>query len=77
MAFERLKHFLDTFGEPRPPKPPLIPERYRVPVLVGMAVVSLVALLLLVRFVVIPGIEAQRGLESSSSVPSSVREKTL
>lgn len=66
MAFERLKHFLDTFGEPRPPRPPLIPERYRVPFYLTLSLVSFVALIVLVWFVLIPGIRAQSEPQSGS-----------
>ena len=59
MAFERLKHALDTFGEPRPPRPPLIPERYRVTFYLTLSLVSFIALIVLVWFVLIPGIRAQ------------------
>lgn len=60
MAFERTKHFLDTFGEPRPPRPPLIPKRYRVLFYLALSMVSLVVLIALVWFVLIPGIRSQQ-----------------
>ena len=60
MAFERTKHFLDTFGEPRPPRPPLIPKRYRALFYFAVSVVSLVVLIALVWFVLIPGIRSQQ-----------------
>jgi len=59
VAFERTRHFLDTFGEPRPPRPPLIPERYRVAFYLTLSLVSLLALVVLVWFVLIPGIRSQ------------------
>jgi len=69
VAFERLKHFLDTFGEPRPPRPPLIPERYRVPFYLSLSLVSLIALIVLVWFVLIPGIRAQSTSQTESAPP--------
>lgn len=55
-----IRHFLDTFGVPRPPRPKIIPERWRVAFYVGLSVVSLVVLLALVMYVVIPGIKTQQ-----------------
>lgn len=66
MAFERIRHFLDTFGEPRPPRPQLIPGPYRIPFYIALVIVSFLALLALVKFVVIPGIDAY----SQSTTPS-------
>jgi len=66
VAFERTRHFLDTFGEPRPPRPPLIPQRYRVTFYLMLSLVSFIALVVLVWFVLIPGIRAQ---SASQSVP--------
>lgn len=60
MAFERTKHFLDTFGEPRPPRTPIIPKEYRVVYYFTLSVVSLVVLIALVWFVLIPGIRSQQ-----------------
>jgi len=59
VAFERTKHFLDTFGQPRPPRPQLIPERYRIPFYLTLSLVSFIALIALVWFILIPGIRAQ------------------
>ncbi len=77
MAFERLKHALDTFGEPRPPRPPLIPERYRIPFYLTLSLVSFLALILLVWFVLIPGIRAQSATptESAPAPASSIERK--
>ncbi len=76
MAFERIRHFLDTFGEPRPPRPPLIPERYRVPFYLALSLVSFVALIVLVWFVLIPGIHAQSASQiESDPVPASSTER--
>jgi len=76
VAFERLKHFLDTFGEPRPPRPPLIPERYRVPFYLTLSLVSFVALIVLVWFVLIPGIRAQSASQTESGpVPATSSER--
>lgn len=76
MAFERLKHALDTFGEPRPPRPPMIPERYRVPFYLTLSLVSFVALVLLVWFVLIPGIRSQSVPQTGSDpAPASSTER--
>ena len=63
-----LRHFLDTFGVPRPPRPRIIPERWRVPFYIGLSVVSLIALLILIFFVVIPGVRASQTNATSSGV---------
>lgn len=77
MAFERIKHFLDTFGEPRPPRPPLIPEPYRVAFYLSLSLVSFVALVVLVWFVLIPGIRAQSTSSTQPvSGPASSTERT-
>ena len=75
MAFERTRHFLDTFGEPRPPRPPLIPKPYRIPFYIGLAVVSFLALVALVWFVVIPGVRgySESGAPSGPSAGSTGR----
>jgi len=76
VAFERLKHFLDTFGEPRPPRPPLIPERYRVPFYLTLSLVSFIALIVLVWFVLIPGIRAQSASQTGSGpIPAGSTER--
>jgi len=73
VAFERTKHFLDTFGEPRPPRPPLIPEPYRIPFYIALAVVSLAALVALIWFVLIPGIEAYSSMPTAPVAVSTER----
>ena len=62
-----LRHFLDTFGVPRPPRPRIIPARWRVPFYIGLSVVSLLALLILIFYVVIPGIRASQPSATSNS----------
>jgi len=47
-------------SKPPEPGPELIPTPYRIPFFIGLVVVSLVALAIVVRFVVIPGIRAQQ-----------------
>ena len=66
MAFKHLKHFLDTFGEPRPKRAQIIPDRYRIPFYLALSVLSLLVLILLVQFVVRPGIEAQKAIPNPS-----------
>jgi len=58
--FRGLQHWLDTFGVPRPPRAQIIPQRWRIPFYIGLSVLSFVVLLLLVIYVVIPGINANR-----------------
>lgn len=62
-----LQHWLDTFGVPRPPRPQIIPARWRIPFYIGLSVLSLLMLLLLVYYVVIPGIKVQ---QSGSLTPA-------
>jgi len=75
VAFEKTKHFLDTFGEPRPPRPPILPPRWRVPFYLGLAVVSFVILVALVWFVLIPGIRAQQSDGQPLATPPSEEVK--
>lgn len=70
MAFERTRHFLDTFGEPRPPRPQIIPKQYRIPFYVALSIASLLLLVLLVWLVVIPGVR-------SHSVPRSPADSRI
>lgn len=70
MAFERIRHFLDTFGEPRPPRPPIIPAPYRIPFYIALSVVSLLALIALIWFVVIPGVRSNSDSPAPASVPT-------
>lgn len=56
-----IKWFFENFGKPpEVEKPPLIPARLRIPVFVGMIVVSLVLLVLLLWLVVVPAIRSQQ-----------------
>jgi hypothetical protein len=56
----RFKYFLDNFGKVPEGEPrEFIPPRLRMPVFLGMVVVSLVLLALLLWLVVIPAIKAQ------------------
>jgi hypothetical protein len=55
-----IKRFLDTLANGPQDKPPVVPERWRIPFFLGMASVSLVLLLLLLWLVVLPGIRAQQ-----------------
>ena len=67
----RIRWFFENFG--KPPETvgsPLIPPKWRMPVFFGMIVVGIVLLLLLVRFVVIPGMAAQRALSAPSGAPT-------
>ena len=53
------KRFFDNFANPPEPGPPLIPERWRIPFFVTLVIVSIVALGIVIRFVVVPGISEQ------------------
>ena len=73
MAFERTKHFLDTFGEPRPPRPPILPKRWRIPFYFALSAGSLLILIILVWFVLIPGIQSQQS-DGSPAKPTQSEE---
>jgi hypothetical protein len=45
---------------PPEPGPELVPARWRIPFFICLLVISLIALAALLRFVVIPGIDAQQ-----------------
>ena len=55
------RRFFDNLGKIPEEKPPLIPQRWRIPVFVTTIVVALLLLLLLLWLVVLPGIRAQQG----------------
>jgi hypothetical protein len=57
---EFIRRFFDNMSNPPEPGPELIPTRLRIPFFVGLIVVSLLALAMIVRFVVVPGIGAQQ-----------------
>jgi len=59
-VFRGLQHWLDTFGVPRPLRPQIIPTRWRIPFYIGLSLLSFVVLLLLVIYVLIPGIKANQ-----------------
>lgn len=50
----------DNFGKRPEPKPPIIPGPWRIPFFIAVSVASLVALILLVNYVIIPGIRIQQ-----------------
>ena len=60
MSDSFFRRFLDNFGTIPPERPPLIPERYRMPFFLGLSVLALVTLVLVVWLVVIPGIAAEQ-----------------
>ena len=68
---DRAQAFLDRLGEPAPEKPPIIPQRWRMPFFVGISLTSLLVLALFLRFVVIPAVRSQQRATAatSSSVP--------
>jgi hypothetical protein len=55
-----IQRFLANMSTPPEPGPELIPTPWRIPFFIGLLVISLIALALVVRFVVIPGIDAQQ-----------------
>lgn len=62
-----LKRFFEDFGKVPETEPrQFIPDEMRIPVFVGMIVVSLVLLGLLLWFVVIPAIKAQPPVHSQA-----------
>lgn len=69
------KTFLQRFFElDRVPdeRPPVIPKPYRIPFFVGLSIVALLALVLVVQLVVLPGIRAQ---QSGSATPPASSNK--
>jgi len=66
-----LKRAFENFGKaPEEAPEPLIPQRLRVPVFLGMVVVGVLLLALLLWFVVLPAIRAQgNAAHSAASVP--------
>ena len=72
---EFIERFLSNYKTPPEPRADRIPEKWRVAVYLGVAALSLVALVLVVRYVVVPGVNAQQssaqtGGESSPSKPA-------
>jgi len=64
--------FIENFGKAPEPKPPIIPGPWRIPFFIALSLISLAALVLLVIYVVIPGIEAQQpAAQPPVSAPSS------
>ena len=57
---EFIRRFFDNMSSPPAPGPELIPTRWRIPFFIGLVAISLVGLAIVVRFVVVPGIEAQQ-----------------
>jgi hypothetical protein len=70
---EFVQRFFANMSKPPEPGPELIPTRWRIPFFIGLAIVSLGTLLLLVWFVVVPGIAAQRS--DTHSTPQSAPSK--
>jgi hypothetical protein len=70
---EFVERFFANMSRPPEPGPELIPTRWRTPFFIALALVSLVVLLLLVRFVVVPGIAAQQS--ETQSTPKSAPSK--
>lgn len=56
-----VQRFFHNFEEVPPERPPIIPKPYRIPFFVALSVLALIALILVVRLVVVPGIAAQHG----------------
>ena len=73
MSDSFVRRFLTNLQKPPEPRdtPPLIPQRLRIPFFLGLSAVSLIILLLLVWFVVIPAIGAQQ--QVMPSAPASTR----
>jgi hypothetical protein len=66
-VFDRLQKWFDWVTREREPRPPIIPEPWRIPFYFGISLLSLAALVALVWFVVIPGITAQQAGSSGSA----------
>jgi membrane protein insertase Oxa1/YidC/SpoIIIJ len=64
---EFVRRFFDNMSKPPEPGPELIPTRWRIPFFIGLAVVSLILLAAMIRFVVVPGIAAQQAATRGAS----------
>jgi hypothetical protein len=53
-------YFRDNFGKVPEPRPPIIPGPWRIPFFIAVSIASLVALVLLVMYVILPGIQVQQ-----------------
>jgi membrane protein insertase Oxa1/YidC/SpoIIIJ len=70
---EFVEQFMSNFSRPLEPGRELIPTRYRVPFFIALAALSLIVLVLLVRFVVVPGIAAQQSGAASARESGSTK----
>ena len=73
-----LKRALENFGKaPEEAPEPLIPQRLRVPVFLGMVLVAALLLTLLLWFVVLPAIRAQGSVAHSAAPAPLATARTL
>ncbi len=63
--------FFDNFGKVPEEKPPLIPQPYRIPFFLTLALVSLAVLVLLVWLVIVPGIRSQQSSMTAATALAS------
>ena len=54
------KYVRDNFGKVPEPRPPIVPGPWRIPFFIAVALASLIALVALVTWVIIPGIQSQQ-----------------
>lgn len=66
-----VQRFFDNLGTVPEPRPPIIPKPYRIPFFVALSVLALIALVLVVRLVVVPGIQSQQTSPISPAASSS------
>lgn len=64
---DALTWFDENWGRVPEEKPPLIPQRWRIPFFFAVALVSLLLLALLVTTVVVPGIRARQSASPASA----------
>ncbi|NTU70895.1 MAG: hypothetical protein HGB10_03625 [Coriobacteriia bacterium] len=69
-----VRYLIENFGKRPEPRPPIIPKPWRMPFFVGLSLLSLLALLLVINYVVGPAVRAQQvdqGASTSSQVKGS------
>lgn len=64
-----VQRFFDNFGKVPEEKPPIIPKPYRIPFFIALSVIALIALILWIQLVVVPGIRAHQATRGTSTPP--------
>lgn len=66
-----IKRFFANFGTVPEQRPPIIPKPFRIPFFIALSVLALVALLLVIWLLVLPGIRAQQSSGAATRPPAS------